>query len=97
MTETPDPAREESVTPTRRDRLRPAELLTFAGILAVFAGTVVALTTRQWVTAVIVLGAAFIAATMVLALLGLGGKPTEADLKARKDLQRPDDGGTHWH
>lgn len=96
MTETPDPA-QKPVTPSRRDRLRPAELLIFAGILAIFAGAVVAVTTRQWVTAAIVLGAAFIAATMLLALLGLGGKPTEADLKAREDLKRPEDGGTHWH
>lgn len=96
MTETPDPA-QQPVTPSRRERLRPVELLIFAGLLAVFACLVVGITTRQWATALIVLGVAFIGATVVLALLGLGGKPTEEDLKAREDLQHPEDGGTHWH
>lgn len=107
MTETPDPEQQHSVTPSRRDRLRPAELLLFAAILAVFAGAVVAVTTRPWASSAegghpwaivaIAVGGVFIAATMLLALLGLGGKPSAEDEQARKDLQRPEDGGTHWH
>lgn len=97
MTETPDPSKQTPVTPSRSDRLRPAELLFFAGILAVFAGVVIALTTRQWATAGIAFGIVFIVVTMVLALLGLGGKPSEEDVEARKDLQQPEDGGARWH
>lgn len=95
------------MTPTRRDRLRPAELLIFAGVLAIFAGVVVTVTTRPWASGpdegnpwavvAIAVGGVFIAATLILALLGLGGKPSEEDLQARKDLQHPEDGGTHWH
>lgn len=97
MTETPDPAQKPAESPTRRERLRPVELLIFAAILAVFAGVVVLVVTRQLETTAIAVGAAFIGATMLLALLGLGGKPNEEDLEARKDLQRPEDGGSHWH
>lgn len=96
MTETPEPEEQVPVKPTRGDKLRPAELLVFAGILAVFAGAVIAVTTRQWMTAVVGLVIVFIVVTLVLALLGLGGKPSEEDLKARKDLQRPED-GKNWH
>lgn len=97
MTETPEPAKQSPVTPSRRDRLRPAELLIFAGILSVFAAGVIAFSTRQWVTAAIAFGLVFIVVTVTLALLGLGGKPSEEDVEARKDLQQPEDGGAHWH
>jgi hypothetical protein len=97
MTE-PTPDHSQPHTPTRKDRLRPLELLAFAGVLAVFAGLVVLLVLRtpdgiaDFGRAGIVSGAVFIIVLIVLALLGLGGSPSEEDVEARKDLQDPDRG-----
>lgn len=85
----------EPVTPTRHDRLRPLELLGFSGVLAIFAGAVVLLTTRDFVLTGIAVVIGFIAVVMMVALVGLGGKPSEEDVEARKDLQNPDKEG--WH
>ena len=43
----------------------------------------------------IVTGVAFILVLLVVALVGLGGKPSKEDVEARKDLQTPDKDG--WH
>lgn len=96
MTQSPEPARQEPVTPSRRDRLRPLELVGFAAVLAIFAGVIVLMTTRSIVLAGVALGIAFIVSIMMVALVGLGGKPSQDDLDARKDLQQPDD-GKNWH
>lgn len=98
-----DPTQPEQspVNPSRRDRLRPLELVGFAGVLAVFAGLVVLLVLRtpegiaDFGRAGIVTGIVFIISLLVLALLGLGGKPSDEDIEARKDLQSPDKDG--WH
>ncbi|MFA5605814.1 MAG: ABC transporter ATP-binding protein [Leucobacter sp.] len=92
MTEPSEPANQDPVTPSRRDRLRPLELLGFSGVLGLFAGLVVIFVTRNWVLAGIALGVAFIASVLMVALVGLGGKPSEEDLEARKDLRDPDRG-----
>lgn len=104
MTEPMKPATQEPVTPSRRDRLRPLELIGFAAVLAVFAGLVVLLVLRDpasglpnFAMAGIAAGIAFIAAVLTVALLGLGGKPSKEDIEARKDLQTPDSGSGHWH
>lgn len=103
MTE-PTPAEQpQPNTPSRRDRLRPLELVGFSGVLALFAGGVVAFTRvhptdmHPLAFAAIVVGVVFIIVLMVVALLGLGGQPSEEDLEARKDLRRPEDGGHTWH
>lgn len=96
MTQSPDSAPQDPVTPSRRDRLRPLELVGFAAVLAVFAGLIVLMATRSLMLAAIALGIAFIVSIMMVALVGLGGKPSEEDLNARKDLQQPDD-GSNWH
>lgn len=96
MTQPPEPDERQPVTPSRRDRLRPLELIGFSAVLGVFAGLVVLLTTREIVLALIFLGVGFIVSVVMVALVGLGGKPSDEDLEARKDLQQPDD-GTHWH
>ncbi len=95
MTDPTQPEEQPDVTPSRRDRLRPLELLSFAGILAAFAGLVVLLVTRDLLRFGIAAVVAFIVALLVLALLGLGGKPSKEDLEARKDLQDP--GAENWH
>ncbi|MBP1326538.1 hypothetical protein JOF28_001770 [Leucobacter exalbidus] len=95
MPRTPEPAATpEPVTPSRKDRLRPLELVGFSTVLAVFAGVVVLLTTRDIVLGGIFAAVAFIVTVMMVALIGLGGKPSAEDEAARKDLQRPDD---VWH
>jgi len=101
MTESPQQPEQEPVVPTRRDRLRPVELIGFAAVLAVFAGLIMLLVLRtgddvpDFARAGIVAGIVFIVVVLVLALLGLGGKPSQADLEARKDLQPP--GKEDWH
>ena len=74
-------------TPSNRDRLKPLELLGFSGILAIFAGLVVLMATRDWKLTLIFAGAAFIVSVMVIALIGLGMKPNAQDIEARKDLE----------
>ncbi len=88
-------------TPSRRDRLRPLELVGFSAVLAVFASLVVMLVLRtpegvvDFGRAGIVAGAVFIVSLLTVALLGLGGKPSDEDVEARKDLNTPDKDG--WH
>ncbi|MEV8338166.1 ABC transporter ATP-binding protein [Leucobacter sp. NPDC077196] len=96
MTQSPEPAKQEPVTPSRRDRLKPLELIGFSVVLGVFAGLVVLLTTRDLILAAVFLGIGFIVSIMMVALVGLGGKPSQEDLDARKDLQQPDD-KPNWH
>ncbi|RGE17355.1 ABC transporter ATP-binding protein [Leucobacter sp. wl10] len=95
MSQSSEPAKHDSVTPSRRDRLRPLELVGFAAVLGVFAGLVVLMATRDWVLALIFLGVGFIVSVVIVALVGLGGRPSAEDLEARKDLRRPD--GKNWH
>ncbi|MGO1538883.1 MAG: ABC transporter ATP-binding protein [Leucobacter sp.] len=77
--------------------MRPLELVGFAGVLAVFAGLVVIFTTRDIVLAGIFTGVAFIVTLVMVALIGLGKKPSDDDVEARKDLQQPDDKDSNWH
>lgn len=77
-------------TPTRRERLRPLELLAIAGVLALFTGLVVLMATREPVLALIFLGVAFIVSIVVLAMLALAVTPTgdeQADLDEQDQLQ----------
>lgn len=96
MTQPPEPANQDPVTPSRRDRLKPLELIGFSAVLGVFAGVVVLLTTRDVVLGAVFLGIGFIVSIMMVALVGLGGKPSQDDLDARKDLQQPND-KPNWH
>ncbi len=96
MTQPPEPASQEPVTPSRRDRLKPLELIGFSVVLGLFAGLVVLMATRDLILAAVFLGIGFIVSIMMVALVGLGGKPSQEDIDARKDLQRPDD-KPNWH
>jgi len=73
--------------PDRRDRTRPLELLAIAGVLAIFTGLVVLMSTRQIVLALIFTGVAFIAALMGLAMLALAVRP---DKDEKLDLDEQD-------
>lgn len=90
MSQSADPNSNNSVTPTRRDRLKPLELLGFSGVLAAFAGLVVMMSTRSWMLTLVFAGIAFIVSIMMVALVGLGKAPSEEDNEARKDLHDPD-------
>lgn len=57
--------------PTRRDRLRPLELLVLAAVLGIFVGLVVFMGTREWIVAAIFCGVVFIVALVVIAMLAL--------------------------
>lgn len=90
--------------PSRRERLRPLELIGFSAVLAIFAGLVVLLVLRtdegipNFTMAAIAAGIVFIVTILMVALVTLGGKPSEADIEARKDLKSPDaDDRPNWH
>lgn len=79
MTDPSTPAKTAgSITPSRRDRLRPLELLVLSGIVAVFVGAIVLASTRDIGLGVIFLGVAFIATLLTLALLALSEKSDDA-------------------
>ncbi|GAA1586257.1 ABC transporter ATP-binding protein [Leucobacter aridicollis] len=94
MTNPSDHTPQEPMNPSRRDRLKPLELLGFSGVLAVFAGLIVLMASRSIVLALIFTAIAFIMSLLFVALLGLGGKPSDEDLEARKDLKKPEG---DWH
>lgn len=80
-----------SHTPTKRERLKPLELVGFSAVLAIFAGVIVAVTTRDFVVRVpVVCGVVFILALLFLALLGLSVKPNPEDIVLRNALDNTD-------
>ena len=78
MTESND--KEQVAPPTRRDRMRPLELLGLAGAIGVFVGLIVGLGTREWILAAIFFGAIFIVSLVVLAMLSLAIRPSDETL-----------------
>lgn len=56
---------------TRRQRLKPVELVVMAGIVAVFIGLIVLMATREIELASIFLGVAFIVTLLLLAMFAL--------------------------
>jgi len=76
---------EQSDRPSRRDRLRPLELLGLAGAIGVFAGLVVGLATREWILAAIFFGAIFIVSLVVLAMLSLAASSPDEKLPGLDD------------
>jgi len=76
-------------TPSRSDRLRPAEYLGLSGAMALFVGFVVLLTTRQLTLSLIALGITFIVVLVVIALFALGTKPDEAEKSDLDEQNRP--------
>lgn len=87
---TPEPSESAPITPSRRDRLKPLELLGFSAVIALFSGLVVLGVSRGPVLALVFATIVFIACVLMVALVGLGGKPSEEDLEARKDLKKRD-------
>jgi len=67
--------------PSRREVLRPAELVGGSAILAVFAGLIMLMGSRSWMVAGVGFGVVFIVALVVVALFVQSIKPS-ADEKA---------------
>jgi protein-S-isoprenylcysteine O-methyltransferase Ste14 len=79
-------------TPSRRERSRPLELVGLSAVLALFAGLVVFMSTRELVLALIFLGIAFIVALVVLAMLALAVRPTGEEQLDLDEQDRGQDG-----
>ena len=73
------PASNAAHQPSRSDRLKPAELLSISGLMALFVGITILLTTRELVLSAIGLGVTFIVALVVIAMLVLGMKPNASE------------------
>lgn len=85
-------------TPSRRDRLRPVELLGLSAIVAVFIGLVVLFSTRELMLALIFLGVAFIVVVVVLAMLQLASTSDQDDNDMLGGHRTPGDGaGDDFH
>jgi hypothetical protein len=78
---------EPQPTPTRREKMRPVELLVMAGVFGVFVGAFVFMGTREWGLAAIMAAVAFIASLVVLATLLIAVGPK---LDERVDPVDPD-------
>lgn len=64
MTDPIDP-----IKPSFRERMKPVEYLSFAGLAALFTGLTVLLTTREWLLVAIFTLLAFVVALLVVATL----------------------------
>ncbi|MCY7411714.1 MAG: hypothetical protein LH471_01535 [Salinibacterium sp.] len=76
----------------RGDGTRPAELIALSAILAVFAGLVVLMSTRDPILALIFFGIAFIVSLVGLAMLSLAAAPNEME---QRDLDEQNRLGGH--
>jgi hypothetical protein len=65
--------------PSKKDRIRPIELLLLSGGMALFSGLIVLMSTRDVVVALILLAITFIVAVVSLAMLTLASRPTGSE------------------
>ena len=72
--------------PNRKDQLRPVELLAIAGVMALFVGIIVFMSTRDFTVTIVFTGVVFIVALVVLAMMVLALKP-DGDEKLDIDEQ----------
>jgi uncharacterized membrane protein HdeD (DUF308 family) len=75
--------------PSRRDRLKPVELLVLSGVLSLFVGLVVLFTTREIVLSAIFFGIAFIVTLVIMAMFSLSIRPNEAEQHEIDDDEPP--------
>jgi len=81
---------QKSNSPSRRDLLRPLELLGLSAAMSVFVGLIVLLTTREIILSLVALGISFIVVVVVLAMFVLSSK---IDLNERRDLDEQNRSG----
>ena len=79
--------------PTLRERLRPMELVGLSAALAIFAGLVVLMSTRDVILAVITFGIAFAVSLVVIAMLALAVAPSGEERMDILDQDRDQRGG----
>ncbi|QWS32899.1 hypothetical protein AABM26_04040 [Curtobacterium aetherium] len=85
-------------TPTRRDRLRPAELLGISAVIAVVVGLVVLMSTRELTLSLVFFGVGFIVVVVVMAMLQLTSTTEQDDndmLGGHKTPGKSEDDGFH--
>ena len=75
--------------PSRSEILKPAELVGLSGVMALFLGLVILMSTREPVLALIGFGVTFIVVLVVIAMLVLGIKPNDAE---KTDLDEQNNG-----
>ena len=83
--------------PSLRDRMRPAELIGLSAILAIFAGLVVLISTREVLLALIFLGIAFIVSLVVRAMLALSVGTTDEEKSDLAEQDRNDEKRNRGH
>lgn len=71
---------ESARTPSRREKLRPWELVIGSALAAVFAGVIVFAGTRMWEITLIAVGGIFIVTLMALAMFALAVKPSPDEI-----------------
>lgn len=85
---------ERGSRPSRRQRLKPLELVAMAAMLGVFSGGIALLGSRSIDVALVLAGIAFIAALLVLAMLALvaddPAAPDEDDPRPMLERERPE-------
>jgi hypothetical protein len=72
--------------PTRRDRLRPAELVGISAVIAAFTGLIVLMSTRMAYESVVWAGVAFIISLVSIAMIVLAIKPKRDELSDIEEL-----------
>jgi hypothetical protein len=85
-------------TPTRRDRMRPVELLGISAVISVVVGLVVLMSTRELTLSLIFFGVSFIVVVVVMAMLQLTATSDQDDndmLGGHETPGRGDDDGFH--
>ena len=75
--------------PSRREILKPVELLVFAAVAGIFAGLIVLMSTRDITLALIFFGIAFIVTLVGIAMFSLAVKPGDLE---KKDIHDQDSG-----
>jgi uncharacterized membrane protein YkgB len=78
--------------PSRSEILKPLELVGLAGVMALFLGLVVLMSTREPLLALIGFGITFIVVLVVIAMLVLNMKPNDAE---KTDIDEQDKGQQH--
>ena len=75
--------------PSRSEVLKPLELVGLAGVMALFLGLVVLMSTREPLLALVGFGITFIVVLVVIAMLVLNIKPNDAE---KTDIDEQDKG-----
>lgn len=75
--------------PSRREILKPIELLVFAAVAGIFAGVIVLMSTRDMTLSLIFFGVAFIVTLVGIAMFALSVKPGDLE---KRDIHEQDSG-----